>query len=131
MWADEAARLPRLDAAFGHAAARPVRVEKADAGPWLVAALGARPAGAATVLYHSIFWKYVAAGTRDRLRAAIEAAGLEVEYLAVVDPETLDDVALIAGPVRLLVAARLGATRLIDNMGARPAAPSRAMEDAT
>lgn len=64
-------------------------------------------------------------------REGIEAEGLEVEYLAVVDPETLDDVATIAGPVRLLVAARLGSTRLIDNVAAGPAPAPRAMEDAT
>ncbi len=75
VWADQTARLARLDAALAHAAASPVRVEKADAGPWLDAALAARPDGAATVVYHSIFWQYVAADTQQRLRAAIEAEG--------------------------------------------------------
>jgi hypothetical protein len=75
VWADQAARLARLDAALAHAAASPVRVEKADAGPWLEAALAARPDGAATVVYHSIFWQYVAVPTQARLGAAIEAAG--------------------------------------------------------
>lgn len=72
-----------------------------------------------------------AAALADEGRAVIRAAGLAVEYLSIVDPDTLDDVAAIGGPVRLLVAARLGATRLIDNVGADPATAPRAMEDAT
>lgn len=75
VWADQAARLARLDAALAHAAASPVRVERADAGAWLERRLAERPAGAATVVFHSIFWQYVAAPTRARLRAAIEGAG--------------------------------------------------------
>ena len=52
---------------------------------------------------------------------------IEVEYVAAVDPETLEEVSLLAGPMRLAAAVRLGATRLIDNVScvpgpARPAA---------
>ncbi len=43
-----------------------------------------------------------------------------VDYAEVVDPDTLRRPALIAGEVRLLIAAHIGATRLIDNVGARP-----------
>ncbi|MEL7976545.1 pantoate--beta-alanine ligase [Isoptericola sp. F-RaC21] len=44
------------------------------------------------------------------------AAGVEVDYLALVDPTTVDPVpADFRGPALLLVAARTGATRLIDN----------------
>lgn len=39
----------------------------------------------------------------------------QVDYVAIVDPQTLDPQERIEGPVRLLVAARLGTTRLIDN----------------
>lgn len=48
-----------------------------------------------------------------------EADGVVVDYLVLVDPVTVDDVTLgseAAGPALLLVAARVGATRLIDNM---------------
>ncbi len=57
----------------------------------------------------------VAGGT-----ARLATAGFEVEYLAACDPETLEDAARIEGPVLLAVAARLGGTRLIDNLVAVP-----------
>jgi pantoate--beta-alanine ligase len=43
------------------------------------------------------------------------AEGLEVIYAAVVDPDTLEPTTTL--PARLLIAARLGRTRLIDNLG--------------
>jgi pantoate--beta-alanine ligase len=50
-------------------------------------------------------------------RGAIERAGFAVDYLEARHAETLAPVAALAdGPVRLLVAARLGRTRLIDNI---------------
>jgi pantoate--beta-alanine ligase len=49
-----------------------------------------------------------------------DADGVVVDYLTLVDPVTVDDVTLAgseaAGPALLLVAARVGATRLIDNL---------------
>jgi pantoate--beta-alanine ligase len=51
-------------------------------------------------------------------RAAIEQAGFTVDYLEARHAETLEPVAGLAdGPIRLLVAAKLGRTRLIDNIG--------------
>jgi len=45
------------------------------------------------------------------------AAGFDkVEYLTVVDAETLQPVEKIAGPARIVAATRLGRTRLIDNI---------------
>jgi len=49
-------------------------------------------------------------------RAAMAAAGVRPEYLAVVDPDTLDGVEEIAGRVLVVVAARVGPARLIDNI---------------
>ena len=50
-------------------------------------------------------------------RAAIERAGFVLDYLEVRNADTLEPVAAAAdGPLRLLVAARLGRTRLIDNV---------------
>lgn len=49
-------------------------------------------------------------------RAALEAAGFTVQYLAVCDAATLAPLAQVAGPARVLVAALLGKTRLIDNV---------------
>lgn len=61
-----------------------------------------------------------AAGERDATvlagaaRAPLERAGLDIDYVAVVEPEQCTDVR-IAGPgSEILVAARMGGTRLID-----------------
>jgi len=53
----------------------------------------------------------------DEGGAEIEAAGFRLDYFEVRNAETLQKVATAAdGPLRLLVAARLGRTRLIDNV---------------
>jgi pantoate--beta-alanine ligase len=44
-----------------------------------------------------------------------EEPGVQVEYFRVVDPETLEDVADVSPGCLVAVAARVGATRLIDN----------------
>jgi pantoate--beta-alanine ligase len=65
----------------------------------------------------------IAAGGRidvilDEGRAAITEAGFVLDYLEARDAQTLARVeSLKGGPLRLLVAARLGTTRLIDNVG--------------
>ena len=51
-----------------------------------------------------------------RARQLLEQSGINVDYLAVVDPVTLEP-AQPNSPVRVIVAARVGSTRLIDNMG--------------
>jgi pantoate--beta-alanine ligase len=54
-----------------------------------------------------------------KARAALASAGFEVDYVEARDAETLEPVASAANaPVRLLAAARLGTTRLIDNIAA-------------
>jgi pantoate--beta-alanine ligase len=55
----------------------------------------------------------------DNVEALMRARldGLAVDYTAVVGAETLNRVAPLSGAVRLLVAARIGTTRLIDNVG--------------
>jgi pantoate--beta-alanine ligase len=63
------------------------------------------------------------AGTGERSAATLLAAasdamapfGVEPEYLALVDPDTFEPVARLEAPALLAVAARVGATRLIDN----------------
>ena len=53
----------------------------------------------------------------DEGGAAIEAAGFTLDYLEARHADTLAKVeSMNDGPIRLLVAARLGATRLIDNV---------------
>jgi len=57
------------------------------------------------------------------MRAAItERAGdtIQIDYAAVVDPDTLEPIALVTGVARALVAVRLGTTRLIDNCALVP-----------
>src|SRR5689334_21541193 len=56
--------------------------------------------------------------TLGESEAQIERAGFAVDYLEARHAQTLAPIASIAdGPVRLLVAAKLGRTRLIDNIG--------------
>jgi pantoate--beta-alanine ligase len=51
-------------------------------------------------------------------REAIERAGFVLDYLEARHAETLASIGSVKdGPIRLLVAARLGTTRLIDNVG--------------
>jgi pantoate--beta-alanine ligase len=58
-------------------------------------------------------------------REAMAAFGVEPEYLALVDPHTLAPVSAVSGEVLVAVAARVGATRLIDNtfIGTTPQRP--------
>jgi pantoate--beta-alanine ligase len=55
--------------------------------------------------------------TLVRGRRTIKAAGFKLDYLEARHATTLEPVTSRAGPVRLLVAARIGGTRLIDNIG--------------
>jgi len=74
----------------------------------------------------SLASELVAAGERDgsavaaAARAQLARDGIEPEYLAVADPETLVPVERIEAPVLIALAARIGAARLIDNVIAVP-----------
>ena len=65
IWADQADRLARFDAAATLAVAHDVRVERADAAAWLEERLAHRAVDALTVVYHSVFYS-----TRRRRRAS-------------------------------------------------------------
>jgi pantoate--beta-alanine ligase len=41
---------------------------------------------------------------------------VRIEYISIVNPETLEDVKKIKGEVLIALAARIGKTRLIDNV---------------
>ena len=43
-------------------------------------------------------------------------AGTQVDYIAIVDPETLEDVSRVDRPAQMALAVKLGKTRLIDNL---------------
>jgi len=49
-------------------------------------------------------------------REELDRAGARVDYVEVVHPETLAPLGRVEGPARMAVAARVGATRLIDNI---------------
>jgi pantoate--beta-alanine ligase len=69
----------------------------------------------------------VARGARDaasltaQARAELQAAEIEPEYLALVSADTLAPVTHVDGDVLVLIAARFGDTRLIDNQRLSPA----------
>jgi pantoate--beta-alanine ligase len=86
--------------------------------------LSAEERPSAGALYQALLAgrRRVAAGERDatRVREAMEAVlldapGVRPDYVAVVDPRTLEPLTHLEGPARALLAARLGAVRLIDN----------------
>lgn len=52
---------------------------------------------------------------RARAVEVLEASGIRPEYVALVDPITFAPVSAVDGPVLVAIAARVGATRLIDN----------------
>lgn len=64
----------------------------------------------------------VLAGEHDPARAVaagrieLDDAGVELEYLSLVDPTTMEPLAEVAGDALAVIAARVGATRLIDNV---------------
>lgn len=72
VWPDQFERLARLKAAIDVTRAAGVAVEEADAADW-VRARCAPKVGAATVVYHSVFWHYVPAEGQAALRGAIVA----------------------------------------------------------
>ncbi|MBI1248473.1 pantoate--beta-alanine ligase [bacterium] len=65
-----------------------------------------------------------AAGLRSKMEETLLAAGVDsIDYVAIADPQTLESVQTITAEVVILVAARVGSTRLIDNMLAAPPLP--------
>ena len=61
------------------------------------------------------------AETLEKARARLEAAGFgPIDYVALHDAETLAPMAVLDRPARLLAAAKIGRTRLIDNLPVEP-----------
>jgi len=81
---------------------------------------------AAAVLYRALQHGLAALAAGERDPQAVAAAmttvvaqtGVDLDYAAAVDAADLSVPATLAGEVRLLVAARIGPVRLIDNVGA-------------
>lgn len=71
IWADQADRLGRMDAAVTVAAQSDLLIDKADAVDWLRPRLAQRRDNAATVLFHSVVWQYLPAESKAALREMI------------------------------------------------------------
>lgn len=91
--------------------------------------LGAEERTAATVLYRALRTAETLALGGERDAAAIAAAMREtiateplaaLDYAELVDPATLEAATSLDAPARAIVAVRIGATRLIDNMAIVP-----------
>jgi hypothetical protein len=76
IWPDQSDRIATTQAAFDAAAAKPWRVEPADAAAWVEARL-AEPQrdGEARVLMHTIMWQYLPQPTQKRIAEAVALAG--------------------------------------------------------
>jgi hypothetical protein len=116
IWPDQLDRLARLKAAIAEARAGGIVVEKADAADWTRDRVTLQP-GAATALYHSVFWQYMPPAAREATRAAIDALGAQATVAQPFawlrmepDPEDVSQMALSltqwpGGDTRVLAAA--------------------------
>lgn len=77
VWADQTARLQRLDAALTVADAHPFALERADAAVFVESELAAPAEGIVFVLFHSIMWQYMPEATRRRIEDMLDTAGNE------------------------------------------------------
>jgi hypothetical protein len=75
IWADQTARLERLDAAMLVVEQFPIRVVAADAAGFVKKSLAERAPGQAFVLFHSIMWQYMPEVTKSAIEHSMLAAG--------------------------------------------------------
>jgi hypothetical protein len=76
VWPENLDRLARMDAAIALAAELPPNVVKADALDWVLQRLSVpQDLHVARIFNHSIVWQYIPEDRRQKIRAAIEAAG--------------------------------------------------------
>lgn len=75
VWADQSARLERLNAAMELSRETGLKVEKADAAAWVAARLAGDLPPGTSVVYHSVFLQYPPIEVRTAIAAAIEDAG--------------------------------------------------------
>jgi hypothetical protein len=134
IWADQANRLARFDAAVAIALAGNVRVERMDAADWLEQRLGRRATDALTVVYHSVLMQYLPRATKQRIHAALEQAGESTAYPLAwlrLEPEAalagprdstdfLVDLIIWPGGERRVLARTDGHVRHLEVMGREP-----------
>lgn len=76
IWADNAERQARMAACIAMMRAAPVTLAEGDAADWVEAELATpQMAGTTRVLMHSVMWQYMPQSGRDRVAAAMAAAG--------------------------------------------------------
>lgn len=75
VWADQAERLRRLQAALKMAREMPATVEQAGAAEWIAERLAEPREGAATVVFHSIVMQYLDRDEREEFERTLRAAG--------------------------------------------------------
>lgn len=75
-WVDAPARVERIERGIAMIREGGVRLEQGDAADWVEARLAEpQDAGVTRVLMHSVVWQYLGAERRERIRAAMDAAG--------------------------------------------------------
>ena len=75
VWADQALRFERIEAAIGLARRAGISVERADAAEFVRERLAERKHGEAFVLFHSIMWQYLPQSSKEGVHAALAEAG--------------------------------------------------------
>jgi len=75
IWPDQSLRLATLRQAMATATAMGIRVEEASAAPWIARNLAERPAGEATVVYHSVVLQYLAPDERAEFIRTLAKTG--------------------------------------------------------
>ncbi len=75
IWADQMARMERLNAALELGRTTGSKPEKADAAEWVRARLAGQLPDGTSVVYHSVFYQYPPVAARHAIRDAIEEAG--------------------------------------------------------
>ena len=98
IWADQAERLARFDAAVALALAKDVRVERESAEVGLRRVLADRLPGTTAVVYHSIFYQYPPPPVRQAIAAAIADAGSRASASAPLAWLRFEPEALLGGP---------------------------------
>lgn len=82
VWADQTDRMARMAAAIELATATGISVIRADAVNWLADRLSRPHSGHVHVVYHSIFWQYLAADDQARAACLLNAHGLAANAAA-------------------------------------------------
>jgi hypothetical protein len=82
VWADQAARLARLDAALAIAAESAPRLVQMDAAGFVAEALAERTAGGSFVLCHSIMWQYLPETTKAAIAGLMKDVGATATTIA-------------------------------------------------